>query len=256
MRVCRTVQGEQPMSWAACPIPRGWPSAEAGGQKVGWGGHTNGPCCAGFGPGCPGQCPGQHWPRDGAEKGRKRAGLRALAAPAFGSEFARLMAMIVSLGTAEQPGKESPQEAGQVHVEVPEEGQHEANEHELKQKLGAAGQGVDQADQKQQRDADEHQARQGRQKQQQRCLPQRNPRVRHGEVAGAALAAGLGIARIGMPLRAELEIVGASAEVAEQRLAWRDAMALVAVAHRESHRNESLWPPVGRSQTGDQKPSR
>ena len=117
-------------------------------------------------------------------------------------------------------------------------------------------QGVDEADQEQQRDADQHQAGQGRQKQQQRSQPQRNPRVRHGEVAGAALAADLGIAGIGMPVRAELEIVGASAEVAEQRLAGRDAMALVAVAHRESHRSERLWSPVGRSQTGDQKPSR
>src|ERR1035437_9957530 len=116
MRVCRTVQGEQPMSSAASSIPRGWPSAEAGGPKAGAGGRRNGLCCAGFGPGCPGQCPGQHWPRDGAEKGRKRAGLRALGTPAFGSvrrrllisEFGRLVVMVVSLGTAEQAGKESP----------------------------------------------------------------------------------------------------------------------------------------------------
>src|ERR1039458_4956880 len=106
MRVWRTVQGEQPMSSAACLIQRGWPSAEAGGPKAGAGGRRNGPCCAGFDPGCPGQCPGQHWPRGGAEKGRKRAGLRALVTPAFGSvskcflffEFGRLVIMIVSLG--------------------------------------------------------------------------------------------------------------------------------------------------------------
>ena len=48
------------------------------------------------------------------------------------------MAMVVSLGTAEQAGKESPQESGQMHVEVPEEGQHQANQHELKQELGVA----------------------------------------------------------------------------------------------------------------------
>src|SRR5664279_823935 len=113
MRVCRTVQGEQPMSSAACLIQRGWPSSEAGGPKAGAGGRRNGPCCAGFGPGCPGQCPGQHWPRDGAEKGRKRAGLRALGTPVFGSvRIGSLVIMVVSLGTAEQAGKESPQEAG------------------------------------------------------------------------------------------------------------------------------------------------
>ena len=83
-----------------------------------------------------------------------------------------------------------------MHVEVPEESQHQTNEHELKHKLGAAGQGVDEADQEQQRDADQHQAGQGRQKQEQRSQPQRNPRVRHGEVSGAALAADLGIAGI------------------------------------------------------------
>src|ERR1017187_9523621 len=135
MRVCRTVQGEQPMSSAACSIQRGWPSAEGGGPKAGAGGRTNGPGCAGFGPGCPGQCPGQYWPRGGAKKGRKRAGLRALGTPAFGSvrncflffEFGSLVIMIVSVGPAEQAGKEAPQEAGQVHVEVPEESQHQAN---------------------------------------------------------------------------------------------------------------------------------
>ena len=116
MRVCRTVQGEQPMSSASCSIQRGWPSAEAGGSKAGMGGRTNGRCCAGFGPGCPFQCPGQHWTRGGAEKGRERAGLRALGTPAFGSvrncflffEFGSLVIMVVSLGTAEQTGKESP----------------------------------------------------------------------------------------------------------------------------------------------------
>jgi hypothetical protein len=83
--------------------------------------------------------------------------LRAFGTPAFGSvrncflffEFGSLVIMVVSLGTAEQAGKESPQEAGQMHVEVPEESQHQANQHELKQKLGAAGQGVDEADQEQ-----------------------------------------------------------------------------------------------------------
>jgi len=34
-----------------------------------------------------------------------------------------------------------------------------------------------------------------------------------------------------MPVWAELEIIGASAEVAEQRLARRDSMAVVAIAH-------------------------
>ena len=146
MRVCRTVQGEQPMSSAACSIQRGWPSSEAGGPKAGAGGRRNGPCCAGFGPGCPGQCPGQHWPRERAEKGRKRAGLRALGSPAFGAEgyrffaleFGSLMSMAVSLvvaGTPEQSGKESPQDCWQVQVEVPDEGQHEASHKGLKLEL-------------------------------------------------------------------------------------------------------------------------
>jgi len=151
MRVCRTVQGEQPMSSAACSMPRGWPSADAGGPKGGWGGRTNGPRSRTIGPRWGGQWGGQHCPPPGARKARKRAGLRALGTPAFGSvwrrllisEFGRLVAMIVSLGTAEQAGKESPQESGQMHIEVPDKGQHWADEHELKQKLGAARQSVD-----------------------------------------------------------------------------------------------------------------
>ena len=78
----------------------------------------------------------------------------------------------------------------------------------------------------------QQQAGQGRQKRDERSEPERNARMRCREFAGAALVADFGIAGIRMPVRAELEIVGPPAEIAEQRLAGGDSVTLVAIAHR------------------------
>jgi hypothetical protein len=94
--------------------------------------------CAKFGLGCPIQCPVPHGTRERGEKPRKRAGLRAGPTRAFGAEVSLfgfelggLVIMIVSMGTPEQFGNESPQEVRKIHVEIPEECQHEADKHEL-----------------------------------------------------------------------------------------------------------------------------
>jgi hypothetical protein len=98
MRVCRTVQGEQPISHATARMLRGFPSAgpEPGGARIGPGSRGNGP---GWG----GQWGGQCCPPQKAEKPRKRADLRGCGARAFGAEvelflipeLGSLMAMVV-----------------------------------------------------------------------------------------------------------------------------------------------------------------
>src|ERR1700685_2054273 len=98
MRVCLTVQGEQPISSAASEIFSGAPSAAPGGLGIG-------PCSRTNGPGWPGQCPGQHWPGERAEKACKCAGLADLGSPAFGAdaslflnkELGSLMSMATSV---------------------------------------------------------------------------------------------------------------------------------------------------------------
>ena len=55
--------------------------------------------------------------------------------------------------------------------------------------------------------------------------------MRRGQIPGAALVANFGVARIGMAVWAEFVIVRATAEVAKQRLAGGDSVALVAVTH-------------------------
>src|SRR5260370_8835945 len=70
------------------------------------------------------------------------------------------------------------------------------------------------------------------------------------------MGAGLGDPWIGMAVRAELKVIRVGAEVAEQLLAGRDAMTMVAITHRSFHSSEWRWSPEGRSQFGDQKPSR
>ena len=115
MRVCLTVQGEQPMSSATSEMFNGVPSAAPGGQRIG-------NCSRPGGPGWPGQCPGQHWPGVRAENGRKCAGLAPFGPPAFGAdvrlflnrELGSLMSMAASLvvviGTSEQTCKQTLQE--------------------------------------------------------------------------------------------------------------------------------------------------
>lgn len=138
MRVCLTVQGEQPIKWATSTMLSGMPRAAPGGPRPGLGGHRNALGSRAFGPGCPVQCPVPHGTRERDEKPRKRAGLRAGPTQAFGVEaslfesgLGRLVIMVVSMGTPEQAGDESSQERWQVHVEVPEESQHQADKHEL-----------------------------------------------------------------------------------------------------------------------------
>jgi hypothetical protein len=94
MRVCLTVQGEQPMSLAASEIVSGGPSGEAGGRE-------EAPGCARIGAGWPGQCPGQHWPRESGEKPCKRAGLRVLGSRAFGEEEGLLVFMLITARSPE-----------------------------------------------------------------------------------------------------------------------------------------------------------
>jgi hypothetical protein len=52
-----------------------------------------------------------------------------------------------------------------------------------------------------------------------------------GKLSGTALAANLRVAGIRVSVWAELEIVGAAAKVAKERLAGCYAVALVAIAH-------------------------
>ena len=64
--------------------------------------------------------------------------------------------------------------------------------------------------------------------------------MRRGEIPGAALVAYLGVARIRMTIWAKFQIVGASAEVAKQRLAGGDSVTLVAVMHGGFQINENF----------------
>jgi hypothetical protein len=121
MRVCLTVQGEQPMSSAASEIVSGGPSGEAAE------GREDGPGSARIGPGWPGQCPGQRWPRGSGEKPCKRVGLRVLGSRAFGEYEALLRSMMISAGTSEYSGQHAPEEVRQLYVEVPEKAEHEAD---------------------------------------------------------------------------------------------------------------------------------
>lgn len=91
MRVCLTVQGEQPIKSATCRMSKGRPKGGAGGPRMAPGWPTNGP---GWG----GQCPGQCCPGEKAEKGRKCLGLRAGADRGFGEDDAcELVVMVVSV---------------------------------------------------------------------------------------------------------------------------------------------------------------
>ncbi len=114
-------------------------------------------------PGWPGNAPrwgGQCCPPSRAEKPRKCAGLRESGTPAFGEEaerlriivFGSLMSMVVTLRSMKQFGNEPPEKVRQVHVEVPEERQHQANNHELKEKLRATGERVHERDEEQHAD--------------------------------------------------------------------------------------------------------
>ena len=102
MRVCLTVQGEQPIMRATSLIPSGGPSGVpdvqgtargSRGNGPGWGGQWGGQCCTPL----------------GVENARKRVGLRVRGTRAFGAEagvfefeFGSLMSMIVSFGSANQ----------------------------------------------------------------------------------------------------------------------------------------------------------
>lgn len=186
MRVFLTVQGEQPMSAATYSIPSGVPSSGAGGLKAEPGGAWGGPGSRKFAPGCPVQCPGQHWTREDGEMGRKYAGFGLRSPPAFGAEgcrlilleFGSLMAMVVSMGTPEHPGKESSEEGRKMHVQVPEESQHQSCKHELKQKRLICEQDVDKGDQKQNRDGEQEHAGKCREKHKEWREPQGNSRMR------------------------------------------------------------------------------
>ena len=118
-----------------------------------------------------------------------------------------------------------------MHVQIPEESEHQTDQHELEiaavgwsgePEPGRTGNVTDSSSRN----------RAAPRERDQRREPQRHVRMRCREFARAALAADFGIARIRMPVRAEFEIVRPSAEVAEQRLAGGDSMALVAIAHR------------------------
>src|SRR5207245_2348739 len=132
MRVCLTVQGEQPISSATSKMERGSPSARPGGHEAEPAGPGNAPGWPQAGPGRGGQWGGQYCPPLTAENPRKCAGLRAWGTRAFGvvaelflmTEFGTLMAMVVLARSLKQSGNESPEEGRQVHVQVPEEGQH------------------------------------------------------------------------------------------------------------------------------------
>ena len=135
MRVCLTVQGEQPMSWATSPMVSGGPSGAPVRHRMGPGSRRNGP-------GWPGQCVGQHWPREEREKRRVCAGLADWGTRAFGEEaelflilgLGGLMAMIVGsgFGTSEQFGEQSLQEVRKLGIEMPEQGEQESGNDGLK----------------------------------------------------------------------------------------------------------------------------
>src|SRR5579872_480652 len=105
MRVCLTVQGEQPIKRAASEIVSGGPSRAPTDSR-------NGICWPGNGRPGSGQWGGQCCPPVIAEKGRKCAGLAAPGHRAFGAEaelrsileFGSLMVMVVLLGASEQSG--------------------------------------------------------------------------------------------------------------------------------------------------------
>ena len=118
-----------------------------------------------------------------------------------------------------------------MHVQVPEECQHEASNDSLKHELLVEQQGPHQAEHEADRHDDQQESRQDRQQGNQRHQPQRHAGMGRGEIAGAALAAAFGISRIDMVVRTELDAVGPAAEVAVERLSDREAMAIVAVAH-------------------------
>ena len=81
------------------------------------------------------------------------------------------MSMVVFVGTSEQSGEESPQECWKLQVQVPEESEQQANQHELEQELRTAGQGVDEAEGKHHRDGKQQQAGQRRQQRHERSEP-------------------------------------------------------------------------------------
>ncbi len=116
-------------------------------------------------------------------------------------------------------------------IQIPSEGQHESGNDGLKQELVIGEQGTDQTEREHDTDRDQQQAGQDREQPDEGRQPQRNARLRRREFAGAALIADFGIARIRVPVLTEFEVVGPSAKVAKQRLAWRDAVTLIAIAH-------------------------
>src|SRR5580658_2505258 len=109
MRVCLTVQGEQPISSAASEVFRGAPSSEPEGQRIG-------PCSRTNGHGWGGKWGGKRFPPLNGEKARKLGRLRDSGTPAFGveaslflnKELGSLMSMAASVvvvaGTSEQAG--------------------------------------------------------------------------------------------------------------------------------------------------------
>ena len=120
----------------------------------------------------------------------------------------------------------------EAQIQIPEECQHEAGNNGLKHELLAGEDGPDHGKGEADGDDDQNHAGQRRERCHERGEPQGNSWMRCRELAGTTLVADFGIARIGMPVRTELEIIRASAEVAEQRLAGSDSMTLVAVAHK------------------------
>jgi len=77
MRVCLTVQGEQPIKRATSAMVRGIPSAEPNDPKSVPGGNENGPGSRSKAAGWGGQWLGQGCPRENGGNAHKRADLRA-----------------------------------------------------------------------------------------------------------------------------------------------------------------------------------
>jgi len=70
-------------------------------------------------------------------------------------------------------------------------------------------------------------------KKQENCRPERDLGLGRRQFAAPAVGTRLGVTRVHVELRAELDVVASAAEVAEQRLADSDAIAVVAIFHRD-----------------------
>lgn len=122
-------------------------------------------------------------------------------------------------------------EVRKVNIDKPKEAEQENGYHQWNQHLLVVKEGVKETDQKKQQNNNNKNTGNQANEENNGSQPKRNSGRGRAEIAGAALGTGLGVTRIDVTRWTELGVITGATEIAVERLAGCNAMAIVAIAH-------------------------